>query len=280
MSTTAMSIKEIPLIINGERVRSKTNDWLDVLNPATQEVVARVPMATPEEVNAAVSSAQQAFKSWSQVSLTNRMRIMVTFAHLVRENTQELAELVTLEHGKTLPDAEGEVGRALEAIENACSVTRLQLGDMGNNVARFGAWNSPVDWHEIFRVPDFYLQNIITDTEIERNFKYKMPVDVREQFSKSENIDFDVNEHYKIAIRNGDRPKVVLDASLDQHSKMCLENSEDLMDARNLAELLSDQIAYRIRLYSYCICKSTDNYLKWLKEDYERRLRQSFSGKI
>ena len=47
-----------------------------------------------------------------------------------------------------------------------------------------------------------------------------------------------------------------------------------------LAELLSDQIAYRIRLFSYCICKSTDNYLKWLQEDYERRLRQSFSGKI
>ncbi len=130
-----MSIKEIPLIIGGEQVKSKTNEWLDVLNPATQEVVARVPMATPEEVNAAVNCAQKAFKTWSRVSLTNRMRIMVTFAHLVRENTQELAELVTLEHGKTLPDAEGEVGRALEAIENACSITRLQLGDMGNNVA-------------------------------------------------------------------------------------------------------------------------------------------------
>ncbi|MDG1476702.1 MAG: DEAD/DEAH box helicase, partial [Vicingaceae bacterium] len=59
-----------------------------------------------------------------------------------------------------------------------------------------------------------------------------------------------------------------------------IENSEDIMDARLLAELLSDQIAYRIRLYSYCICKSTDNYLKWLQEDYERKLRQSFSGKI
>ena len=130
-----MTITEVPLIINGKRMRSKTNQWLDVLNPATQDVVARVPMATKDEVEAAVNSAQQAFKSWSKVSLTNRMRIMVTFAHLVRENTQELAELVTLEHGKTLPDAEGEVGRALEAIENACSVTRLQLGDMGNNVA-------------------------------------------------------------------------------------------------------------------------------------------------
>jgi len=130
-----MSIKEIPLIINGEKVRSTTNEWLDVLNPATQEVVARVPMATAEEVNAAVNAAQVAFKSWSKVSLTNRMRVMVSFAHLVRKNSQELAELVTLEHGKTLPDAEGEVGRALEAIENACSITRLQLGDMGNNVA-------------------------------------------------------------------------------------------------------------------------------------------------
>ena len=132
-----MSIKEIPLIINGEKVRSTTNEWLDVLNPATQEVVARVPMATSEEVNAAVTCAQEAFKSWSKVSLTNRMHVMVKFAHLVRENTKELAELVTLEHGKTLPDAEGEVGRALEAIENACSITRLQLGDMGNNVATY-----------------------------------------------------------------------------------------------------------------------------------------------
>lgn len=158
--------------------------------------------------------------------------------------------------------------------------SKFTIIDLGNNVARFGAWNAPVDWHEIFRVPDFYLQNIITDTEIERNFQYKMPDDVRAQFSKSENIEFDVNEEYKLAIRNGDRPKIVLDASLAQHSQMCIENSEDIMDARVLAELLSDQIAYRIRLFSYCICKSTDNYLKWLQEDYERKLMQSFSGKI
>ncbi|ALO34319.1 methylmalonate-semialdehyde dehydrogenase [Colwellia sp. MT41] len=130
-----MTIKEIPLIINGEKVRSKTDTWLDVLNPATQEVVARVPVATREEVAAAIASAEQAFKSWSKVSLTNRMRIMFNFQHLVREHSQELAELITLEHGKTLPDAEGEVGRSLEAIENACSITRLQLGEIANNSA-------------------------------------------------------------------------------------------------------------------------------------------------
>ena len=130
-----MSIREIPLIIGGEKVQSKSDQWLDVLNPATQEVVARVPMATKEEVDQAVASAQEAFKTWSKVSLTNRMRIMLKFQELVRANTKEIAELITLEHGKTLPDAEGEVGRALEAVENACSITRLQLGEMANNAA-------------------------------------------------------------------------------------------------------------------------------------------------
>ena len=130
-----MSIKEIPLIIAGEKVQSKSTVWLDVLNPATQDVVARVPMATLEEVDAAVASAKQAFVSWSKVSLTNRMRIMMNLQQLIRDNIEELAALITLEHGKTLPDAEGEVGRGLEAIENACSVTRLQLGQMANNAA-------------------------------------------------------------------------------------------------------------------------------------------------
>ena len=130
-----MRIKEIPLIIAGEKVQSKSTQWLDVLNPATQDVVARVPMATLDEVDAAVASAKQAFVSWSQVSLTNRMRIMMKLQQLISDNTAELAALITLEHGKTLPDAEGEVGRGLEAIENACSITRLQLGQMANNAA-------------------------------------------------------------------------------------------------------------------------------------------------
>ncbi len=130
-----MSIKEIPLIIGGKHVKSTSDKWLDVLNPATQEVVARVPMATAEEVNAAVASAKEAFKTWSQVSLTNRMRIMLKFQHLLGEHVDEIAALITEEHGKTLPDAEGEVGRALEAVENACSIARLQMGEMANNAA-------------------------------------------------------------------------------------------------------------------------------------------------
>ncbi len=130
-----MSVREIALYIDGQPVPSKAEQWRDVLNPATQEVVARVPFATRDEVDQAVASAKQAFVSWRKVSLAKRMRIMLKFQALVRDNTEELAALITEEHGKTLPDAEGEVGRGLEVIEHACSITSLQLGEIAENVA-------------------------------------------------------------------------------------------------------------------------------------------------
>jgi len=130
-----MSVREIPLFIDGQPVHSESAEWRDVINPATQEVVARVPFATVDEVNRAVASAKEAFKSWRKVSLAQRMRIMLKFQALVREHTSELAALITEEHGKTLPDAEGEVGRGLEVIEHACSITSLQLGEIAENAA-------------------------------------------------------------------------------------------------------------------------------------------------
>ncbi|WP_210395799.1 CoA-acylating methylmalonate-semialdehyde dehydrogenase [Motiliproteus sediminis] len=130
-----MSVPKIPMIINGEPVQSQSGNWIDVLNPATQEVVAQVPFATLDEVDQAVAVAKRAFESWRKVSLAKRQAIMMKFRQLVIDNTAELAELISREHGKTLPDAEGEVGRGLEAIENACGITRLQLGDIADNVA-------------------------------------------------------------------------------------------------------------------------------------------------
>ena len=130
-----MTLRQIPMIIGGKEVISKSTDWRDVLNPATQEVVARVPFCTLDEVDAAIENANEAYKSWRNTSLAARMRIMLKFQQLVRENTKELAALITLEHGKTLPDAEGEVGRGLEVIEHACSIPTLQISEMAENVA-------------------------------------------------------------------------------------------------------------------------------------------------
>jgi len=126
---------EVPLLIDGELVKSRTTQWRDVVNPATQEVVARVPFATPEEIGRAVASAKRAYETWRNTGQGTRMRIMLRLQQLLREHTGRLAELITREHGKTLPDAEGEVGRGLEVVEHACAITTLQLGEYAENAA-------------------------------------------------------------------------------------------------------------------------------------------------
>lgn len=145
--------------------------------------------------------------------------------------------------------------------------------DLGNNAARFGLWSAPVDWKQIFRSPDYFLENLVSDEEIEQNFKYEMPKELRKKFAKTEIVSFDVEAEYDDIISKGLKSKTVLERSLEQHCKMCVENSEDVFDARILAKELEEDIAYRIRRYSYCISNSTKNYRDWLKEDYMRKLR-------
>ena len=129
------AVPAIPLYLGGLPVQSRSTEWHDVRNPATQEVVARVPFATPEEVNLVVANAKTAFESWRNTSLGQRMRIMLKLQQLIRDNVGKLAELITREHGKTLPDAEGEVMRGLEVVEHACAITSLQLGEIAENAA-------------------------------------------------------------------------------------------------------------------------------------------------
>ena len=125
----------VKLLINGQFVDSKTTQWRDVVNPATQEVLARVPFATAEEIDAAVASAKEAFKTWKKTPVGTRARIFLKLQQLIRDNMKELAALLTAEQGKTLPDAEGDVFRGLEVVEHAAAIGNLQLGDLANNVA-------------------------------------------------------------------------------------------------------------------------------------------------
>ena len=162
------------------------------------------------------------------------------------------------------------IGRGSRILKNK---SEFSVIDLGNNVARFGQWSAPVDWKQLFRSPDFYFENLLSDEEIEREFKYVMPPDLRKQFSNSESVDFDVEGAYDTVIKKGLKSKAVLEWSLDQHVKICVENSEDVFDARILAKELKDDISSRIKQYSYCISKSTKNYRDWLEEDYSRKLR-------
>ncbi len=151
--------------------------------------------------------------------------------------------------------------------------------DLGNNVARFGLWDAPIDWQEIFHFPDFYLENIKNDEEIEREFVYEMSPELRAKFPRSAVIDYDIKEEYKRIFALGLKSKTVLDNSIEQHAQMCVENAKDVFEARMLAKLLTEEISFRVRQYSYCIMNNTKNYKEWLEEDYERRLRSSISQK-
>jgi malonate-semialdehyde dehydrogenase (acetylating)/methylmalonate-semialdehyde dehydrogenase len=135
MHRVATEVATIKLLIDGEFVESTTTQWRDVVNPATQVVLARVPMATREEVDAAVTSAAHAFKSWRKTAIGTRARIFLKYQQLIREHMSELAAILTAEQGKTLPDAEGDVFRGLEVVEHAAAIGNLQLGELANNVA-------------------------------------------------------------------------------------------------------------------------------------------------
>lgn len=128
-------VATVKLLIDGQFVESKSTQWRDIINPATQQVLARVPMATQQEVDAAVTAAQKAFKTWRKTAIGARARIFLKYQQLIREHMAELAALLTAEQGKTLPDAEGDVFRGLEVVEHASAIGNLQLGELANNVA-------------------------------------------------------------------------------------------------------------------------------------------------
>lgn len=144
--------------------------------------------------------------------------------------------------------------------------------DLGNNAQRFGLWSDPVDWQYIFKNPDQFLENIRSDSEIESYHVYVMPDDVREKFGKSLTVGFDVEEEFRLAAEQKEKPKAVIDKSIEQHAVMCIINSESIAEARKLAKELEPDIEYRVKQYSKLLSKTTKNYREWLVEDYKNRL--------
>ncbi|KAJ0010434.1 hypothetical protein Pint_33460 [Pistacia integerrima] len=125
----------VPNLIGGAFVDSRSSTSIDVINPATQEVVSQVPLTTNEEFKAAVSAAKQAFPSWRNTPITTRQRIMFKLQELIRRHIDKLAINITTEQGKTLKDAHGDVFRGLEVVEHACGMATLQMGEYIPNVS-------------------------------------------------------------------------------------------------------------------------------------------------
>jgi hypothetical protein len=122
-----------------------------------------------------------------------------------------------------------------------------------------------VNWQHIFKSPEFYLENLRDDTEIELYFKYSMPLDLRAKFSKTAEVTFDVDD--KSIIAQNLRSKVVLDKSLN--SSMCVDNTETLQQAKSLSRELDEDIECRIKRYSKCLSQCSKNYREWLVDDYK-----------
>lgn len=122
--------------IHGQAVASTSGRDATVFNPATGEPRAQVALGSADETRAAIEAAQNAFAEWSQVTPLNRARILFRFKELIEANADELATLITSEHGKVLSDARGELTRGLEVVEFACGIPHLLKGEHSLNVGR------------------------------------------------------------------------------------------------------------------------------------------------
>ncbi len=164
------------------------------------------------------------------------------------------------------------IGRGSRILKNKSTFNVI---DLGNNFHRFGPWGADLDWQRMFKNPDFYMDALLSDEEIESTFNYELPAEVKALFAKSEDIFFDMKATYIATIRAGESSKRVLEKSIEHHTKMCVENSEDMFDALILAKKLRGDIEDKIHRYSKCISKSTHNFVTWLEDDYRKKLNSN-----
>jgi malonate-semialdehyde dehydrogenase (acetylating)/methylmalonate-semialdehyde dehydrogenase len=122
--------------INGIWRESSAQNYLDVQNPATGEILAQTPFSPPSEVDEAARAAAQAFATWRRTPATERIQYLFKLKQLMEDNFEELARSITIENGKVLGDARGEMRRAIENVEVACGIPMMMLGDFSEDIAR------------------------------------------------------------------------------------------------------------------------------------------------
>ncbi|WP_289083116.1 aldehyde dehydrogenase family protein, partial [uncultured Sulfitobacter sp.] len=122
-------MQELTHYLNGAHVKGTSGRFADVYNPATGEVQAKVPLANESEMDQAVKYAMAAQPAWAAVNPQRRARVMMKFVDLLNRDMDKLAEALSREHGKTLPDAAGDVQRGLEVVEYCIGAPELLKGD-------------------------------------------------------------------------------------------------------------------------------------------------------
>ncbi|KAF7937785.1 uncharacterized protein EAE97_007581 [Botrytis byssoidea] len=123
-------VQDTPYFVDNKFLKSESTQFIDLHDPATNNLVTRVPQSTDAELKAAVDSAVKAFPGWKNTSIMARQQIMFKFTQLVRENWDRLAASITLEQGKTFADAKGDVLRGLQVAETACAIPQQMMGEI------------------------------------------------------------------------------------------------------------------------------------------------------
>lgn len=128
-------MNKIAQLIDGQFVQSTSTDFIEVTNPANNQVIAHAPCATETEIEQAISAATSAFKTWKKVSVPERARLMMRYQHLLKEHHDEIATILSEETGKTFADAKGDVWRGIEVVEQAANISSMMMGETVENVA-------------------------------------------------------------------------------------------------------------------------------------------------
>jgi malonate-semialdehyde dehydrogenase (acetylating)/methylmalonate-semialdehyde dehydrogenase len=144
---TNTEVKELGHFINGEIVAGTSGHFSDVFNPSSGAVIARVPIATKEEVQGAIATAKAAFPAWRALSVGKRVEIVMKFRQLMTERMDALIDIICIESGKTIEDAKGEITRGLESVDLAINAPHLLKGEysvnVGGNINAYSA-NAPL----------------------------------------------------------------------------------------------------------------------------------------
>lgn len=165
------------------------------------------------------------------------------------------------------------IGRGSRKLPNK---NHFNIIDLGDNARRLGLWQDYIDWREVYRNPNSFLENLSKrEEEIEMGLHYIMPDSVKKRFSNSqeESFQFDLRKLYEDYLFQGKPSIGVIDRSIENHYQRILENSTNFFEAIDLIEILQEEIQHRISVYTSCLAKTTKNYFQWLLDNYNTKLK-------
>lgn len=170
------------------------------------------------------------------------------------------------------------IGRGSRKLPNK---NNFQLIDLGNNVRRFGLWQDYINWQDAFMYPNRFLESRLSEQE-DAMFEaaYSLPKHVQERVDVELLDSFDIKEVYMNYIERGDKGKQAIDDSLENHFQAIATKASDFYDGLEVLDSIQEHIESRLKQYTKCIAKSTNNYFKYLQDEYNRKLRQMLRANL